>query len=142
MNLNEYFKKFKKLKASIIVITVKDEGSKNIKNFLVKEKLGLEMNFNFRDSYVAVIDKKRKFIYEKKSKEKIECSYQVGDNSYIDIVSGGYMCGNFSSIKIGNNEFSLNRTGLNIAIFNNKTLALIDSFVCDSFNSKELLITR
>ena len=141
MDLNEYFKNWKKFKNKIIVISVKDEASKHLKQFTSKVDLKLKMDIKFRGSYVAVVDMKRNFWYENASKDKIECSYQVKDK-YIDIVSAGFDAGNKSSIKIGLDEFSYNKTGLNISIFNFKNLKLIDSFYVNTYINGLLKIER
>lgn len=140
MNLNEYFKKLK-LNKCIVVIVSRDEASKFISEFSLKTKLKLKMDLKYRDSYVAVIDYKRDFVYEEKSQQKIECSYKL-NNQYINIVSMGLNAGFKSSIKIDNEEFCYNKTGLNIAIFNNKNLQLIDKFYVNSFTDKSLTIKR
>ena len=141
MNLNEYFSKPKKFKKKIVVISVRDEASKYIKNFVEKSALSINMNMKFQNSFVAVIDMSRKFVYEKSAPTRIECSYKVGDR-YIDIVSSGFLTGPASSIKIGQEEFSLNKNGLNIAIFKHKSLKFVDSFNCNSYLDEALTVKR
>ena len=141
MTLNEYFKKNARFKNKIIVISVKDEASRYISNFTAASDLGLCMKIKFRASYVAVIDIKRDFLYERSSNSKIECSYKVG-SKYIDIVSAGFNSGNFSSVKVGEREYSANATGLNVVIFKSKSLKPVDRFVCDSFFDSALTVKR
>lgn len=141
MNLNEYFKRIKKYKNCIIVISGKDESAKYINNFVMKGNLHLNCKIGNRDSYVALIDFRREFVYEKNSQQRIACSYQV-DEKFIDIISEGYNCGNKSSIKVGFNEYSLNRRGVNIAIFNAKTLKLVDKFAVDSHGDETLTLIK
>lgn len=143
MDLNRYFKNARKFRNKIIVISVKDEASKYISHFNEKKNLHLNMTLNFRESYVAVVDLKRKFIYEEASKKEITCSYKVAENKYVDIISSGYNVGNKSSIKINKEkEYSLNKTGINIAIFNYKSLKLIDKFNVNTYADKNLTINR
>ena len=141
MNLNEYFKKPRRFKNKIIVISVKDEASRYISNFNAASDLGLCMKIKFRASYVAVIDMKRDFLYEKQSDSKIECSYKV-NSKYIDIISAGFNSGNISSVKVGDREYSPNATGLNVVILKSKSLRLVDRFVCDSFLDSTLAVKR
>jgi hypothetical protein len=141
MTLNEYFKDPGKFKKRIIVISVKDEGSKYVKNFSAAAGLKLKMKFAFQNSYVAVVDPKRDFLYEKSSTAKIECSYKVGDK-YIDIVSAGFGSGKRSSVRVSGEEYSLDRTGLNVVIFNARNLKLVDSFSCDSYRDENLTVTK
>ena len=141
MDINEYFSNTKYFKNKIIVIAAEDDASVLKGRIKIKENLGLAMNMGYRNSYVAVIDMKRNFVYEKASKESYECSYKVG-NRFIDIVSAGYENGNRASIKIGDNEYSMNKKGLNIAVFHYKTLALVDRFSVDSNGDKSLTVKR
>lgn len=141
MTINEYFSNYKYFKNKIIVISAKDEPSKYFDLFVVKKNFGLSEKVGYRDSYIAVIDKKRKFCYEYASKDKYECSYQVKDK-FIDIISAGYDKGNVSSIKIDDQEYSMNHRGLNFAIFDYKTLTLIDRFSCDTHMDNSLTIRR
>ena len=141
MNLNEYFSDFGRFKNKIIVISVKDEASRYISGFTSRFDMKLKMNLKFRGSYVAVIDPFRDFLYEKSSNEKIECSYMVG-RKYIDIVSAGFECGNTSSVKVGDLEFSPSRNGINVVIFKNKSLKAVDRFSCNSFLDRDLTLER
>lgn len=141
MDLNEYFSNVRYLKNKIIVISAKNEPSRKIKRFLSKENLGLKMEIGYRNSYIAVVDNKRDFIFEKADKNIQECSYQV-KNKYIDIVSAGFEMGDKSSIKIDDIEYSNNRRGLNIAIFHYKSLALVDKFYVDTCEDNSLTIRR
>ena len=141
MTLNEYFKNPRRFKKKIIVISAKDEASRYISNFTVGAALGVNMKMNFRASYVAVVDMQRDFLYERSSDSKIECSYKV-DSKYIDIVSAGFDSGNVSSIRVGEREYSVNMTGLNVAVFKSKSLKAVDRFVCDTFADAALTVKR
>lgn len=88
-----------------------------------------------------MIDIKRQFYYEHTSNDMYECSYKVKDK-FIDIISAGYDKGNKSSIKIDDTEYSCNRRGLNVAVFNYRTLTLIDKFYCDTYSDQFLTIRR
>ncbi|MBE6645654.1 MAG: glycosyltransferase [Ruminococcaceae bacterium] len=141
MNINEYFSNPKKFKNKIIVMSLKDEGSRYISGFYARGNLGLSMKIGFRDSYVAVVDMKRDFVYESASKSKIECSYRVG-RKYIDVVSAGFEAGNTSSVKVGEMEYSLNMGGINVVVLKSRSLAPADSFVCNSYLDESLNIKR
>ncbi len=141
MNLNEYFSNYKFFKNKIIVISAKDEASKYFNLFTEKRKYSLIKEIKYRNSYIAVIDIKRQFYYEHTSNDMYECSYKVKDK-FIDIISAGYDKGNKSSIKIDDTEYSCNRRGLNVAVFNYRTLTLIDKFYCDTYSDQFLTIRR
>ena len=141
MTINEYFRKPQRFKNKIIVISAKDEASRYISNFTTASGLGLSMKLKFRASYVAVVDMKRDFVYERSSGTNIECSYRI-KNKYIDIISAGFESGNLSSVRVGDNEYSHNATGINVVILKNKSLGLVDSFFADSFLDGTLTLKR
>ena len=141
MNLNEYFSKPGRFRNKIIVMSVKDEASRYISEFSAGVQMGLGLKLKFRNSYVSLIDGRRDFLYEKSSDSKIQCSYKVG-RKYIDIVSAGFECGNISSVKVGDREYSMNANGLNVVILKSKSLLPYDTFVCNSYLDKELKIIR
>ena len=134
-NLNEYVQRIENLEDFIIVISAKDEAKYSLAKFTERDKLGLKMELVFRGSYIAVVDKSRDFVYENASEEKQSYDYEA-DGCTFSVCSGGYLSGNASSIKREmngeSNEFSQNRRGLNIAIFNSKSFELVDMFKCDT----------
>ena len=141
MDINEYFSDIRHFKNKIIVISAKDEPSRFAGRITAKDSLGLRMSIGYRNSYVAVVDAKRGFVYENASKSSYDCSYKVG-RRFIDIRSAGFENGNVSSIKIGDKEFSSNRRGLNVAVFHYRTLALVDRFFVDTNEDKNLSVKR
>lgn len=141
MDINEYFGDLRHFKNKIVVIAAKDEASRFVGRLKVKERLGLDMQVGYRNSYVAVVDAKRGFVYEHASKDAYECSYKVG-RRFIDIQSAGFGNGNKASIKIGDKEFSHNRRGFNVAVFHYRSLALVDSFFVDLNDDAALTVRR
>ena len=141
MNINEYFENFSNFENKIVVIAVKDDASRFADRISFKEKFGLQMNIKYRNSYIAVIDPKRDFVYENVSKESYECSYQV-KRKFIDIRSAGYDTGNAASIMRGSREFAPNRRGFNVAVFHYRTLALVDRFFVDLSGDSNLTVKR
>lgn len=139
LSLNNYFDKIDNFEDFIFIISAKDEASKNIKYFRNKSKLGITCSFNLRDSYIAIIDKSRNFIYENSSQEKLSYKYTVNDSS-IHIQSAGFDAGNISSVKIDTDEKNLspNKRGLNIVVLNAKTLEVVDQAHCDTYIDKDL----
>ncbi len=134
-DLNSYVKGIENLEDFIVVIAAKDEAKNMISNFTEKSALGLEMPLVFRGSYIAVVDKRRGFVYENASSERLYYKYEVMEGA-ITVESAGYTSGNMSSIKLSYGEttveLSQNRRGLNIALLNSQTLELVDSFKCDT----------
>ena len=141
MNINEYFADVRRLKNKIIVIVGQNECSSKLGKFHSKEYLGLAMDVGYRDSFVAVVDFKRGFVFEHADKTRYECSYQVGKR-FIDIYSAGYESGNTCSVVVGNTEYAKKRRGLNVVVFHYKSLGVVDSFWVDTCEDKELLVRR
>ena len=141
MDINEFFKNKNNLKDAIIVISGKDNVGRYIAKFTEKDNLGIKLNAGFRESYIAVIDNNRKFMWENNDSKLQDISYQVGDK-FIDVISAGFDAGNVSSIKIRNNEYSLNHRGLNFAIFHYKSLVLLDNFYVDTHQDETLKVVR
>lgn len=150
VNLNSYFDKISNYNDFIFIFSVKDEASLYIKYFRNKTNLGISANIRYRQSYIAVVDKSRNFIYEENSNNKLSYNYIVKgetredssfNNASILIKSAGFDCGNISEIIINNGEnLSLNKRGLNIVILNAKTLDIIDRINCDTHSDRQLLI--
>lgn len=140
VTLNNYFSRIESLEDVIIVIASKDDASKNMKYFRNKASVPFSFRFRFRDSYVAVLDKSREFIYEEASQEKIRFEYVV-DGKKLAIESAGYNDGNYSKITINDGEnLSKNTRGLNILILDSSTLDIIDIASCDTFGDKDLVV--
>ena len=141
LNLNSYFDKFEDIKNYLLVLTVKDDAQIKLKYFRRKALLGLKMGYGYRDSYVAIVDKSRNFVYEQFGPDEIEYDYEVGGQK-IHASSAGYLAGSKTVVNISNRpgNLSRNRRGLNIVVFNSKTLEFIDSISCDLFGDDDLLV--
>lgn len=97
-------------------------------------ELGLRENWNdaYQCGYLAVIDK-QSIVYEKLSRQKQEYSGSFRDGLVrIAAASAGYNAGNVSSIRIDGTEYSRNRRGLNIVVYNNERHCVIDSVNFDT----------
>ncbi len=136
-SLNNYFNNIIDLNKHIIIISVKNQAAEYIHKFFSKTKLGLKMEISPSQSYVAVVNKQENYIYEEISDSFVEISYKLGKKT---ITAASEYSKNFSSIKIGDEEFSTNRRGLNFVILNNKTLEVVDKFFCDTYADEYLLI--
>lgn len=134
--LNDYLAALNSERYSII-FSVKDEASSQLSPGILRamEDLGLEHApvDAFRNSYLAVIDRK-KVVYE-------ECSDQLlhydGILGSIDVhaESGGFNAGNISVIQINGIEYSVNRCGLNIVVYDNLLNGVMDSVCFDLYDS-------
>lgn len=142
VSINNYFKEFD-FKDNIVIISSLDDASKNWSLFEGKSILGLTQNVGWRCSYIAIVDKSTSFLYEDQSSSAISYIYQALDGVTITIYSSGYNCRPLvSKILINDKEYSQNKRGLNIVIFNKKLSKVIDSFNCDFFGDPKLLTIR
>jgi len=140
LTLNNYFEKIENKSDFIIIITVKDDASNSLKYFRNRSQLPLSFKIGFRDSYIAIVDKKRNFVYEKISTSKLEYEYEV-ENFTVRVKSAGWLAGNESFVSTDcQTNLSQNRRGMNIVVLNSVTLELVDSANCDSFGDKELKV--
>ncbi len=138
-NLNNIVYNLIDLDKHIVIISAKDECSVKLPRFMAKTKLGLKMPVEFRQSYVAIIDKNNSFIFEQNSSDKIIKNYEI-EGLKVDIKSAGILCGYISSIIINGKEYSKNERGLNFVIIDNKTLNVVSSFSCDTFYDDNLIV--
>lgn len=141
LDLNNYFKNLSNLKDYIVVISVKDEASTNSKYFRAKSKLKISFNIKYRDSYIAIIDNSKDFVYENSSSEKISYLYEV-ENNNIEIQSAGFLCGSHSSIKVNGVEYSPNHRGLNIVLIRKSDFVVVERVGCDLIVGKELYVEK
>ena len=102
------------------------------KSFLTKEnkecfkKLGIQMNYEDGFSYYAVI--RDGIAEEKGSNEKLVYRDSTREQlTDYEIVSMGYKSGIACSIKIDNVEYAKNTYGINIVVYNNETMKVVDS---------------
>lgn len=141
LSLNNYFSKIKHLDDFIIIITSKDDASNNLKYFRNRKGLPLSLQVGFRDSYIAIVDLKRNFVYEKAAQQAQTYSYVVkGKTIYVE--SAGWNAGNKSIVSFEDGKnLSKSSRGLNIVLLNSETAELVDSAYCDSFADKDLFVT-
>jgi len=118
----------------LIIIASKDSTGKFLKDGL--KILGcMDLNKKYRLGYVAVIDE-GKLIFEKLSADKSDkndfAAYKnIIDNCDVSVLSKGYDIGNIAEIIINGENYSLNKRGLNIAVYDKKTKKCIDSVSFD-----------
>ena len=132
----------------IIVISVKDDASLNISPCSDELKdLGLHINLNnkFRNSYIAILNSSKNYLYEKASDKAI--SYHDDSKNLpfeLEVVSCGFTedDSSYSSIAAYDSEYSANGRGLNFAIFDLSSGEIFDSFNVDSCGDKSLKIMR
>lgn len=125
---------------SYVAISVKDDGSQQIKENALEEakNLGITLldNSKLRYSYVwlarKIDEKSYEVIHQECSCEELSWEGQLGDN-HISIKSGGANGGNYSSIIIDGVERSKNSRGMNIVSWENEEKVISTNF--DTFST-------
>lgn len=141
-NINTYFDRKSRFTDKIVIISAKDDASKNIKKFINKSTLGIDVNIKFRESYICVIDVNRnRILYEQSSKDELVYGFASGDKE-VKIVSGGFNASDKSSIKINDVELSKNKRGLNFVILTAKDLSVVDTFFVDTHDDEKMIVRR
>lgn len=127
-----------------VFISVRDEGVKALTNDMRKglRKLGIETRFKgkYRNSFYAVISH-GEVVSEASGKEKLNYEGTVGDQALsFSVVSAGHDCGNVSSIVLNGTEYSRNKRGMNLVVYDEQTRSVVDSVCFDTHD--ELKVTR
>lgn len=124
----------------LILLAVKDEGSKGlVEDFVVgMRELGLDFPLEgaYQSSYIAVI-KDGEVLKEEISKEMLSCQMQIGE-LLVDMTSAGYEKGNRASIKINDTEYAINQRGLNIVIYDIEEKSIADSLCIDTYSDNQI----
>ncbi|MBW7452789.1 interleukin-like EMT inducer domain-containing protein [Paenibacillus sepulcri] len=113
---------------AFVVISVKDEGSQQMTGTVTEElrKLGITSwdASNLRQSFIWAARKKDSFTYEVLHEE---CS--AGDLNWesffedtpVSVMSGGALSSNLSSIRLNDQEWSINERGFNIVVYHSSS---------------------
>ena len=132
-----YLNKYLKDESNVIFISVKDEASTCLseKDRRLFGEFGLSAlaELQFRECMMAVIEN-GEVIYQAKCGEKDEpIAYESG--SY-QLKNAGFSAGNISSIKIDGTEYSPDRRGINVVIYNKADGKVSDSTFFDTYTEK------
>lgn len=126
-----------------IFISVKDEATTNLNDNMIQglKNLGLKVSVEgqFRCSYLVVLSGDTKI--EESGYKLLEKSGTIdnGTATY-SIISGGLENGNTCSIIIKGKEYSKNRRGLNIVVYNNEKDEVVDTVAFDTYDG--IAVTR
>lgn len=120
-----------------VFISASDDASSGLTDQSVKklQELGIQTDLSdqFRKSFYVVIDSGNN-VAEKASSDKIKVKETLKDGTKYKLISSGFDSGSFSSIKINKKEYSKNKRGLNIVVYDNKFHTVIDSVNFDTYN--------
>lgn len=123
-------------KGKLIIISVKDTPGLQLNTDTAKrlQKLGIKTDLckKHSRSYVAVINNEE-IVFEKLGEGLEPVTYRGKVGMYdLNVESRVYKNGNLSVIEFNGTDYSVNRRGLNIAVFDISNGALIDSVAFDT----------
>ena len=118
----------------IIILSVKDEASNALDAGMQQALHGLGLDETLKDayfsSYAAILDG-YDVLFEDLSGERIQHDTVVDDVS-IEVVSAAQEVGNVSRVAINGKDYSPNRRGINIVIYDKKKGKVIDALTFDT----------
>ena len=127
-SLEDYLEKLAGLAENyVVLISVRDDASSQAAAARQQLKaLGLseDLSDNYRWSYCAVIDGEQ--IQEQCAGEDVYLKYTFSNGTAASLYSAGFDSGNKSSIIINGIEYSRNRSGFNIVVYNKDTGLVVD----------------
>ncbi|WP_051639540.1 sulfatase-like hydrolase/transferase [Succinivibrio dextrinosolvens] len=119
-----------------IVFAVKGEATKAVSEQLIDKlhKLGIQTDLtqNYGNSFISIISDGK--VFEESSKDLIEKKISI-NNLDIECVSGG-ISGNQASIILNNKEYSKNKRGINVVVYDHKLEKVISSESFDTHISQ------
>lgn len=120
----------------IILMSVRDEGSSAIDETIQKKLhdigLCIPIKDKYRCAYAAILNN-NEVIYEDSADDTVS-KFMIIDEWLINIVSSSYNGENYSSISIDGKEFSINKRGINIVLFDKTLGAVVESVCFDTYD--------
>ena len=121
-----------------VILSVKDEVATGLNSNIIN--LFRQIGFNKiddikpRGSYLAMFSKGNVIVEETDNQLlEQEGSLDNGTNYYIE--SAGFSIGNISSIKLNKKEYSVNKRGMNIVVYDTSKDSVVDSVCFDIYES-------
>lgn len=141
-HINAYTNYLLTLNHHIIVFSGKGDISKNLRFWKNKSLLGitnkfLRWNVKENDNYIALIDTKNNFVYEKISEDKLSYLYQIPNSQKTIYIESSNL---LSKIEFFNKDYSYNKNGLNFFIINLNTSTVVDFGTCNIAKDQFMLV--
>lgn len=118
----------------IVILSARDAFTNSLNKDILDKLKAIGVKSDIKDkhrwSYISILDS-NKAIYEKVENAPLEYKTKINDIK-IEIVSKGYSVGNSSSIKIDGKEYSKNKRGLNIVVYDKLLQKIADSVSFDT----------
>lgn len=133
-NFALYMEKVRQLENCVVLITVRDEASNGLSEQQVEamQRLGL-MDFrgHFRESYICVIDN-GKIVEQMNGKDILNYQIEIDDKVFCLTSVGGD--GNKQGVQCNGEEYSVQKRGFNVVVYDMQKHAVIDSVAFDTFD--------
>lgn len=115
------------------IISVSDDASVSFTDEIAESMYSIGLKYDlrgcYRQGYIAIIDAGQ-VIYETLGEERLEYSNDVS-GVHCDVVSAGYNAGKQSSIILDGVEYSNNRRGMNIVIYDKEQQKVVNTTTFD-----------
>ena len=140
MNSLEYIRKLNNPQY-IVFFAVRDDMSYNLDEEMQSalHDLGLETDFigRYHESFLGIINNGER-LFEKMSNEFLYKEGTVAGTFNYVLRSGGFYSGDDSDILINGTDYSINRRGLNIVVFDSTSKELIDIACIDFWSDRTM----
>lgn len=135
-DLDEYLKMIQDPNYTIFM-AVRDEASAGLTESVKKELKSLGLREDLTDkyewSYCAVISPENGVREELSRNDRAVISGSIrGGKTFYTVTSGGYAAGGTGNINIDGSEYSRNKDGLNIVVYDNYLMKVIDRVTFDT----------
>lgn len=124
----------------LAVMAINDDASFSMTKELqdVLNGLGLQESLlgSYRHSYIAVLDS-GKVVYEKIDNQRLEYAVEL-DGMSIEVMSAGGDVGSYANIFINGIDYSQNKRGLNIVVYDKFMKKVLDSVCFDLYADYEI----
>ena len=140
---SDYLQLLTDIEDCIVVISARDEFSTSLTSEQKEALTALGLTTDFYDdiyrySYAAVIDS-GSVVFEDCGPDRIEYAYISPEGISVSVTSAGLDVGNKSSVVIKGEEYSKNKRGLNIVVYNKKAGIVVDSVNFDTYTGADIV---
>ena len=145
-DFNEYFQTIQNLQNVSVFISASDDMQRYLSedDINIIKTLGIKINLEeleYNDALILVIDN-GKPVYEAWSNGTIDYEGILSDGTIYQIVSSGYLAENKSQIIINMKDYSCNKRGINIVIYDHESGLVVDSCTFDTWATDKPKATR
>ena len=134
---DEYFQIIQKMPSISVFISARDDMQRHLSqdDINIIQKFGIHLkleDLKYNDALTLVIDN-GETVYEEWSNGIIDHEGTLSDGTPYQVVSSGYLAEDKSEILINNINYSSNKRGINIVVFDHESGLVIDSCTFDTW---------